>query len=111
MGERRAEVFHSGFGHSHFGLAAAMEDRAAIQQSDQERIFERFYRAERAEHGPTGTGLGLSIVKPIVEAHRGRVWVKSDGGAQHGLFQWITGGKETHLLRLNSIYRKRPLIS
>jgi two-component system, OmpR family, sensor histidine kinase KdpD len=49
-----------------------------IQQADRERIFERFFRAEHTEHGPTGTGLGLSIVKRIVEAHHGRVWVDSD---------------------------------
>jgi two-component system sensor histidine kinase KdpD len=49
-----------------------------IQQADRERIFERFFRAEHAEHGPTGTGLGLSIVKRVVEAHHGRVWVDSD---------------------------------
>jgi len=51
-----------------------------IQPADRERIFERFFRAEHAEHGPTGTGLGLSIVKRIVEAHHGRVWVESDPG-------------------------------
>ncbi len=49
-----------------------------IQQADRERIFERFFRAEHTEHGPTGTGLGLSIVKRIVEAHHGRVWVDSN---------------------------------
>ena len=49
-----------------------------IRQADRERIFERFHRAEHAEHGPPGTGLGLSIVKRIVEAHHGRVWVESD---------------------------------
>jgi len=51
---------------------------AVIQKVDRERIFERFFRAEHAEHGPTGTGLGLSIVKRIVEAHHGRVWADSD---------------------------------
>ena len=50
----------------------------AIQPSDRERIFERFYRAHASEHGPAGTGLGLSIVKRIVESHHGRVWVESD---------------------------------
>jgi two-component system, OmpR family, sensor histidine kinase KdpD len=49
-----------------------------IRQADRERIFERFFRAEHAEHGPPGTGLGLSIVKRIVEAHHGRVWMESD---------------------------------
>jgi two-component system phosphate regulon sensor histidine kinase PhoR len=57
------------------------DDGPGIPVESRERVFERFYRVDRARSRETGgTGLGLSIVKHIVQAHGGEVWLKSDLG-------------------------------
>lgn len=57
------------------------DDGPGIPPEALERVFERFYRVDKArsrEQG--GTGLGLAIVKHLVQSHGGKVWASSEVG-------------------------------
>ena len=60
---------------------AIIDQGLGIAPKDHERIFERFYRVDRARSRSTGgTGLGLSIVRHVVDNHGGKIEVKSNEG-------------------------------
>jgi PAS domain S-box-containing protein len=63
------------------GIRVDIQDTGiGIPLSEQEQVFERFYRGEDPLVLETpGTGLGLSVVKTLVEMHQGRIWLYSSG--------------------------------
>lgn len=63
-------------------LVEVSDTGAGIRAEDKDRIFERFYQADRSRRGgmERGTGLGLPIALQIVIAHGGKIWVDSQPG-------------------------------
>ena len=71
------------------------DDGPGIPAEALERVFERFYRVDKArsrEQG--GTGLGLSIVQHIVQSHGGRVWANSEPGKGAAFFFTLSRAEE-----------------
>ncbi|OGO14681.1 MAG: hypothetical protein A2Y93_03325 [Chloroflexi bacterium RBG_13_68_17] len=64
-------------------LLSIADSGPGIAPDELERIFERFYRGDRARGSP-GTGLGLAIARHILRAHGGQVWAENRQPPQTG---------------------------
>lgn len=71
----------SGFSDASQSVWFAVTDQGpGIEASETEHIFDKYYRGASSRDEVGGVGLGLSISKLIVEAHGGRLWLKSRVG-------------------------------
>jgi two-component system phosphate regulon sensor histidine kinase PhoR len=75
-GEVRVDVRREG----DVARASVTDHGIGIAKADRARVFERFYKADRARVRGGGTGLGLSIARHVVRGHGGRIWVESVQG-------------------------------
>jgi signal transduction histidine kinase len=61
-------------------MVRVIDQGIGIPPDDQERIFDRFHRADtRLSRATAGVGLGLYITRSIVQGHGGRIWAESPG--------------------------------
>jgi signal transduction histidine kinase len=71
-------------------LIVSVEDTGiGIGPEDQEKIFEEFHQVKsRLTDKTPGTGLGLPLAKRLVEMHKGRIWVESEGEGKGSRFSF-----------------------
>ena len=75
-------------------LFSVQDNGQGIASADLPRIFERFYKTDRARSGG-GTGLGLAISRRLVEAHGGTIWAESlEGKGSSFFFSIPLAGKD-----------------
>jgi signal transduction histidine kinase len=75
------------------------DEGVGIDPSQQREIFRPYRRAPSTEEAVAGTGIGLFVVKRIVEAHEGRIDVRSTPGKGSTFAVYVPAGGPTHAAR------------
>jgi PAS domain S-box-containing protein len=74
------------------GIIVTIEDQGlGMSPEQQERVFDKFYRADSSNTAVSGLGLGMSLVKSIIEGHGGRIWVESEVGVGTAVYFTLPG--------------------
>jgi signal transduction histidine kinase len=74
-------------------VLSVQDHGVGIPSADLARVFERFYKVDKARvRGKGGTGLGLAIVRHVAETHGGRAWVESEEGQGSTFFVSLPAG-------------------
>jgi signal transduction histidine kinase len=78
-------------------IMRVIDHGVGIPPGEQDRIFERFHRADtRLSRATAGVGLGLYITRSIVEGHGGRIWAESTGPGRGSTFMiYLPVGSDT----------------
>ena len=72
------------------------DEGPGIAPEDQPRVFDRFWRADKARaRADGGTGLGLAIVRQIAESHGGQVRLQSKPGVGSSFVIWLPVAADT----------------
>jgi len=78
-----------------FGLVTVVDSGPGIQDSDKEKVFEKFHQIKRGHQAVgQGVGLGLAICRTIVQAHRGAIWVEDNPGGGSRFLMLLRPGQE-----------------
>jgi PAS domain S-box-containing protein len=89
------EIRLGGWGDSTTATVYVADQGIGIPQTEQGKLFQRFYRVDSSLRRSTqGAGLGLFLCRSIIEAHGGRIWLRSEPGKGTTVFFTLPLGEE-----------------